>query len=166
MLLPDWENQATSTMTWYPTQLHYPDGEKTSPFPILIMPNTRLGSYKHQSILYQWFDSTRVQTCEVRMPRTSKMGDGWFTTHSAILSGSWELPPITKREPDLPWWWHCLTNMSRLIRGNVPQNKTKSADNFSSLNYLKPMINTKSKHQPSFYDPKKTHDILWHKTVT
>ena len=33
------ENQATSTMSRYPTQLHYPDIELTSGCPILIMPS-------------------------------------------------------------------------------------------------------------------------------
>ena len=41
------EHQATSTMTCYPTELHYPDTELTSPFPILIMPSARLGSNKY-----------------------------------------------------------------------------------------------------------------------
>ena len=36
-------NQATSTMTWYPTPLHCPDNEPTSPCPILIMSSTWLG---------------------------------------------------------------------------------------------------------------------------
>ena len=30
--------QDTSAMTQYPTQLHYPNTEPTSPFPILLMP--------------------------------------------------------------------------------------------------------------------------------
>ena len=41
-------NHATSTMTRYPTQSHFPDTEETSPCPILIMPRTRLGSDKYQ----------------------------------------------------------------------------------------------------------------------
>ena len=47
------ENQAISPMTWYPNQSHYPDTEPTTPFPILIMPSTWLGSNT-----YHWFDST------------------------------------------------------------------------------------------------------------
>ena len=35
-------NQATSTMSCYPTQSHCPDTDLTSPYPILIMLNTRL----------------------------------------------------------------------------------------------------------------------------
>ena len=37
-------HQATSTMIGYPTELHYPDTEPTSPCRILIMPSARLGS--------------------------------------------------------------------------------------------------------------------------
>ena len=46
-------------MTCYPTQVHYPDTERTSPGPILIMLNARLGSAKYP-FLSHWFDSTRV----------------------------------------------------------------------------------------------------------
>ena len=38
------EHQTAGTMTCYPTQSHYPDTEPTSYCPILIMPNTWLGS--------------------------------------------------------------------------------------------------------------------------
>ena len=44
------ENQATSTMIKYPTQLHYPATEPTSPCPILIMPSAWLGSDKYTFI--------------------------------------------------------------------------------------------------------------------
>ena len=50
-------DQATITMTWYPTESHYPDTEPTSPCPILKLPSTRLGSYNYQ--LYKsllWLD--------------------------------------------------------------------------------------------------------------
>ena len=39
---------AISTMTCYPTQSHYPDTEPISPYLILIMPSTWLGSNKYQ----------------------------------------------------------------------------------------------------------------------
>ena len=45
------ENQATSTLTLYSTQSHYPDTddiELTSPCPILYMPSTKPGSHKYQ----------------------------------------------------------------------------------------------------------------------
>ena len=51
--------QVTSTMTYYLTQLHYPDTEPSSPCPFLIMPSARLGSDKHQFSSHS-FDSTRV----------------------------------------------------------------------------------------------------------
>ena len=35
-------DQATRTMTWYPSQSHYPDTEPTSSCPILIMPSAWL----------------------------------------------------------------------------------------------------------------------------
>ena len=40
--------QASSSMTWYPTQSHYPDTEPASPCSILIMPSARLGNDKYQ----------------------------------------------------------------------------------------------------------------------
>ena len=51
-------NLAAWIMTWYPTQSHYPDAELTSPCPILIMQNAKLGRDKCQfckSVV--WFDS-------------------------------------------------------------------------------------------------------------
>ena len=54
------EHQATSTMTCYANQLHYPDVEPSSHCPILIMPSTRLGSDKYQFESH-WFDLTRVR---------------------------------------------------------------------------------------------------------
>ena len=41
-------NQAVSTMTWYPTQSHYPDTEPTHPCTIIMMMCTWLGSDKYQ----------------------------------------------------------------------------------------------------------------------
>ena len=35
-------------MTWYPTQVHYPDTEPTSPCPVLIMLTTWLGNNAYQ----------------------------------------------------------------------------------------------------------------------
>ena len=80
-------NQAT--MTWYSTQSHYPDTahEPTSPYTILIMLRAWLGSDKYQFESHR-FDSIRVWTCEVLIPRSPKTGDGCFT-HSATLSGLW-----------------------------------------------------------------------------
>ena len=43
-------SHAVSTMTWYPTQSHYPDTEQISPCPILIMPSTWLGSDMYQFV--------------------------------------------------------------------------------------------------------------------
>ena len=51
------EHQATSTITYYPTQSHYPD---TGPCPTLIMPSARLGTDKYQ-FENHWFDSTRIE---------------------------------------------------------------------------------------------------------
>ena len=41
-------NQATSNITWYPTQPQYPDTEQTSLCPILIMLSAYLGCDKYQ----------------------------------------------------------------------------------------------------------------------
>ena len=46
-------NQTISTMTWYPTQSHYSDTEPTSPCPLLMTPNTWLGSDKYQFYVYR-----------------------------------------------------------------------------------------------------------------
>ena len=77
-------------MICYPSQSHYPDIEPTSPFPVLIIPSTRLGSDKYQSS--HRFDLTRVRNREVqirtrdsqilRSPRT----EGRCSTHSATLT--------------------------------------------------------------------------------
>ena len=48
-------DHATSTMSWYTTQSHYPDTEPRSPCPILIIPSAWLGSDKYQ-LLSHWFD--------------------------------------------------------------------------------------------------------------
>ena len=42
------EHEAAGIMTYYPTQSHYPDTERTSPCPILIMLSARLVSDKYQ----------------------------------------------------------------------------------------------------------------------
>ena len=63
-----------STMTPYPTQSHYLDTEPTSPRSFLIMPSAWLRSKKYQFSSH-WFNSTRVRTCAVRIPRSPKTGD-------------------------------------------------------------------------------------------
>ena len=46
-------DQATIIMIWYPTQLHYPDSEPTSPWPTLIMPSVWLGQvYIFKSLVW------------------------------------------------------------------------------------------------------------------
>ena len=62
-------DQATSTMTWYLTQSHYPDIVPTSACPILLIMSAWLEGDMHW-FLRQWFDSTRVQ-----ISRAAKMGD-------------------------------------------------------------------------------------------
>ena len=54
-------DQTASTVTWYPTQSHYPGTELTNPFSILIMLSAWLGRDTYQ-FLSHWFDSTRIQT--------------------------------------------------------------------------------------------------------
>ena len=51
-------DQATSAMTWYPTQSHYPDIEPTSHCPLLIMQSIWLGIGKFQ-FKSLWIDSKR-----------------------------------------------------------------------------------------------------------
>ena len=71
-------HQAASTMTCYLTQLHYPDTESTSPFPIIIMLSTRLGSDKYQFYSHR-FDSDQTPDS---YPRSSD---------SLISQGIWEV---------------------------------------------------------------------------
>ena len=59
-------DEATSTMTRYPTQSPSPVTEPNTPCPIQIMLCAWLGSDKYQ-ILSQWFDSTRVWSNEDRI---------------------------------------------------------------------------------------------------
>ena len=74
-------NQATSTMTKYPTQSHYPDTVLTSPCPVLIMPKARLESDEFQfykSLVWlDWKPNSLTPTCEppalpIRPPRLVK----------------------------------------------------------------------------------------------
>ena len=39
--------EAAGLMTQYPTQSHYPAAAQTSPDPILLMPNVKLGNDKY-----------------------------------------------------------------------------------------------------------------------
>ena len=64
------ENRAISIMTWYPTQSHYPDIEATSPCPVLIRPNTWLGSDNY-NLISHWFESTMGSS-----PRSPKGENG------------------------------------------------------------------------------------------
>ena len=48
-------DQATDTITWYPTQWHYSDTMGTSPCPILIIFSARLGNDKYKFDLI-WLD--------------------------------------------------------------------------------------------------------------
>ena len=61
-------NQATATMTWYPTQSHYPDTEVTSSCPILLMPNTRLGS---DIVINLTEPRTKLPISHTRFPRST-----------------------------------------------------------------------------------------------
>ena len=76
------EHQAAGTMTCDPTQWYYPDTERTSPRPILIMWSTRLVGDKY-TFLSHWFDSTRIRKREERIrtkdfqiSRSPRMGGG------------------------------------------------------------------------------------------
>ena len=77
------EQQTTSTMTCYPTQLHYLYTEPISPCPILIMPSVRLGSDKYQVSTQPGFENckVRIRTRDFQVPRSSR------TTHSDIQTG-------------------------------------------------------------------------------
>ena len=73
-------DQAASTMSWYPTQLYYPETGPTSPCPILIMPSTWLWSDMYKLLSY-WIYSTRVWS-----PQSTKAWDR-RSTYLAIPNG-------------------------------------------------------------------------------
>ena len=84
-------HQAASTVTLYPTRLHYPHTEPTSPCPSLIMASARLGTDMYQFYSH-WFDSTRFQSCrlqtrthDLQILQTPRTGGG-CSTHSATLT--------------------------------------------------------------------------------
>ena len=55
------EDQASSTMTWSPTQSYYPDILLTSSCPILLMPRTKLRSHMYQfSKSLVWFGAVSI----------------------------------------------------------------------------------------------------------
>ena len=87
------EHQATSTMTCYLTQSHYPDTELTSPCPILIIQSIRLGSDKYQFL--KSFGLTRpgfqnckvwIRTHDLQILQSYRTGSG-RSTHSVTSTG-------------------------------------------------------------------------------
>ena len=66
-------NQATNTMTLYPTQSHYPDTELISLCPIRLMSNAKLGSDKYEfytSLVWlDWKLGYQSPTCEAYPPQ-------------------------------------------------------------------------------------------------
>ena len=85
------ENQATRTMTQYPTQSHYPDTEPTSPCPILLMPSARLGSdtYQFDKSLV-WLDreaNSRSPACALHSTNsaTSRLGLQCFRLKVSVV---------------------------------------------------------------------------------
>ena len=54
-------DQAARTMTWYPTQSHYPHSKLTNACFILLIQSAWLGSIKYQ-FLNDWFAWSRVRT--------------------------------------------------------------------------------------------------------
>ena len=94
-------NQAVSNMTWYPTQVtlcwHW--AKQSLPYPN----NAERLAGKRQAYIFlsHWFDLTRVQTCEVRIPRSSKTRVG-RSNHSAIhpgLTSKWSCSKEGEEEP-------------------------------------------------------------------
>ena len=80
-------DQATSSITWYLTQSHYPDTEPTSPCLILIMPSARLGSDQYKFVTH-WFDSLRHKRLVVSLGSS----DGPCMRLVPVTS-LWSIPP-------------------------------------------------------------------------
>ena len=93
--------QATNIMTWYSTQSHCPDTERTSPCPILIIMSVWLGSGKYQ-FLSHWIDSTSVQNQGLESFNLLKleMDDQlMWSSCEALLSFLWSYHPPHHRFP-------------------------------------------------------------------
>ena len=82
IVLPHWNSRPSAPWSDIP---HYPDIASTSPCPIIIITSTWLGSGKYK-LKSHLFDLARVRTCNVWIPRSSKMWGG-CSSHSAISSG-------------------------------------------------------------------------------
>ena len=66
--------QATSIITWYPTQSHYPNTVLTSPCPMLSMPSTSLGGDKYQFYKsLDWIDRIRTPNLLNRTPALNRL---------------------------------------------------------------------------------------------
>ena len=80
-------DQAISTMTWHPTQSHYPDTEPSSPCHILIMRSAWLGSDKFKFVKsLVWLDcgsNSQSSTHEATWTRVL-----WFHDSSTNISCS------------------------------------------------------------------------------
>ena len=63
-------NQATGTMTWYPTQSHYSDTESD---PVLVMPSIRLCSNKYWFFKLVWFDHCLNATTQQNGRRATQL---------------------------------------------------------------------------------------------
>ena len=87
---PPFGNQAASTMTWYPTQSHYPVTEPTSPCPILLMPSTKLGSNKYhfcKSLVWHDWESNSRSPAGVFIPPRPFFTLGWLVFY---MFTSWQ----------------------------------------------------------------------------
>ena len=71
IVLPHWNPRPPAPWPDFPLSLHYPATEPTSPCPVLIMPNARLGSDTCQ-FKSHWFDSTRFRTHKFEFPNLPK----------------------------------------------------------------------------------------------
>ena len=88
-------NQATSTMTRYPTQSHYPGTERTTPCPKQLMQNARLGASNKYYIdeLLAWLD--REPNSDLLHVRPALY---WFGHHIQFaLWKVWSLNPVWAR---------------------------------------------------------------------
>ena len=143
-------HQATSTMIWYPTQSHYRDTEPISPFPILVMPSTCLGSDKYQ--FYKslvWFDqgsSPPCSACEacalpIRPPRSVPWGSDcrqcglhYFACDKWCVSVSYKLCVAVSYK----LWVVVFYIWNNFTCGNVLYSKTSRTFTNPPLRYIDP----------------------------
>ena len=119
------EDQATSSLTRYPTQLHYPDIKLTSPGLILIMLSVGLGNKHgfHKSlVLVHWKLNSRISAqaaCALSIrpphPVRTTLDNSHRVSGQVVLARSVPTNCVVMLGLDIlnevvqTWWRHCVS---------------------------------------------------------